>query len=215
MRWSAQSLDFARGCLGFLAPREAPSTVRAPPLGPASVRMHRSEHAEDATTPGRSDHHAPVLGLEALWLRWFALGTMHTAPEWETLLRGEACPTRHQYNIIAVALSEYCRECGATQLLPYLEDEAVLTTRSPLGGGPRATSVVHHGARWLGLSDPSLARLWGVGRGRFTLFSQVKMTSPPRCLGAFGRISMLRRAVAMAMLRAIACTPARARGSSC
>jgi hypothetical protein len=47
--------------------------------------------------------HDPVIGLEELWLRCFALGTMHMAPEVEALLRGEARPSRHEYNIIAVA----------------------------------------------------------------------------------------------------------------
>jgi hypothetical protein len=47
--------------------------------------------------------HDLVLSVDELWWRCFALGTMNTALELEAFLRGTAWPTRHEYNVIAVA----------------------------------------------------------------------------------------------------------------
>jgi hypothetical protein len=74
--------------------------------------------------------HDAVIAPDELWLRCFALGTMHTPAELEAFLRGEGRPTRHEYNLIAVALNEYFVERGVTQFVPCIEDEALITTRS-------------------------------------------------------------------------------------
>jgi hypothetical protein len=69
-----------------------------------------------------------VISLDDLWLRCFALGTMNTATELEAFLRDRGRPTRHEYNVIAVALNEYFVEIGSSRVVPYLEDD------SPLAG---------------------------------------------------------------------------------
>jgi hypothetical protein len=64
-----------------------------------------------------------VLSLGDLWLRCFALGAMITPLELEGLLRGTLRPTRHEFNLIAVALNEYLIDIGVSQLVPYVEDD--------------------------------------------------------------------------------------------
>ena len=54
--------------------------------------------------------HDVVITLDELWLRCFALGMMNSVADLEAFLRGEASPTRHEYNLIAVALNEHCSE---------------------------------------------------------------------------------------------------------
>jgi hypothetical protein len=73
-----------------------------------------------------SQPHNLVLSLDELWLRCFALGSMNTTGELQAFLRGEARPTRHEYNVIAVALNEYCIEIGLGQALPYVEDDTLI-----------------------------------------------------------------------------------------
>jgi hypothetical protein len=65
-----------------------------------------------------------ALALEDLWLRCFALGTMHTPKELEALLRGELRVTRHEYNVVAVAMNEWLSDVGVRQFVPYIEDDA-------------------------------------------------------------------------------------------
>jgi hypothetical protein len=64
-----------------------------------------------------------VISLDELWWRCFALGTMNTESELEAFLRGAARPTRHEYNVIAVAMNEYFLEVGFAQFVPYIEDD--------------------------------------------------------------------------------------------
>jgi hypothetical protein len=71
-----------------------------------------------------------VLSVGDLWLRCFALGAMMTPPELEGLLRGTLRPTRHEYNLIAVALNEYLSDIGVSQLVPYVEDHGYLSQSS-------------------------------------------------------------------------------------
>jgi hypothetical protein len=68
--------------------------------------------------------HEINISLDELWLRCFALGTMNTATELGAFLRGAARPTRHEYNVIAVALNEYFSEIGLRQLVPYAGDNS-------------------------------------------------------------------------------------------
>jgi hypothetical protein len=65
-----------------------------------------------------ADH---VLTLDDLWLRCFALGTTHTPTQLSSLLRGERLPSRHEYNVVAVAMNEYLSDIGAAQSVPYIE----------------------------------------------------------------------------------------------
>ena len=62
-----------------------------------------------------------VLGLDDLWLRCFALGTMNTPAQLGGFLRGELRPSRHEYNVVAVAMNEYLSDIGAPQSVPYIE----------------------------------------------------------------------------------------------
>jgi hypothetical protein len=68
-----------------------------------------------------------ALTLGDLWFRCFALGTTNTPAELAGFLRGELRPTRHEHNLVAVALNEYLSESGLTQFVPYVEDEALTT----------------------------------------------------------------------------------------
>jgi hypothetical protein len=68
--------------------------------------------------------HGLVMSVDELWLRCFALGSMNTARELEAFLRGRARPTRHEHNVIAVALNEYFDEIGLTKFVPYVDDDA-------------------------------------------------------------------------------------------
>ena len=65
-----------------------------------------------------ADH---VLTLDDLWLRCFALGTTYTPTQLGRLLRGERLPSRHEYNVVAVAMNEYLSDIGAAQSVPYIE----------------------------------------------------------------------------------------------
>ena len=87
--------------------------------------------------------HDAVITPDELWLRCFALGTLHTPAELEGFLQGEGRPTRHEYNLIALALNEYFVERGVTQFVPRIEDEALITTRSL---GSAAALVAHPAA---------------------------------------------------------------------
>jgi hypothetical protein len=81
-----------------------------------------------------------TISLADLWLRCFALGTVNTATELEAFLRGAALPTRHEYNVIAVALNEYFADIGLRQSVPYAEDNAPLSTHCL---GSAAVLVAH------------------------------------------------------------------------
>ena len=62
-----------------------------------------------------------VLTLDDLWLRCFALGSMNTPTQLAGFLRAELSPTRHEYNLIAVAMNEYLIDIAAPQSVPYIE----------------------------------------------------------------------------------------------
>ncbi len=111
---SARSLDVTRGCHVYRASRGAPSTVRARPLALRHECRCTGAHMLKTTEP-QFDLQPDdlVISLDDLWLRCFALGTMNTATELEAFLRDVDRPTRHEYNVIAVALNEYFVEIGS------------------------------------------------------------------------------------------------------
>jgi hypothetical protein len=85
-----------------------------------------------------------AISLDEMWLRCFALGTMNTARELEAFLRGAARPTRHEYNVIAVALNEYFIDIGLRQFVPYIEDDTPIASnclRSTAILAPHPSSV--------------------------------------------------------------------------
>jgi hypothetical protein len=73
-----------------------------------------------------------VLSLADLWLRCYALGTTNTPEELAAFLRGEIRPTRHEYNLVAVALNEYLVDIGAGASVPYMEHTELAGQAAPL-----------------------------------------------------------------------------------
>jgi hypothetical protein len=73
-----------------------------------------------------------VLSLSDLWLRCFALGSTNTPAELAGFLRGELRPTRHEYNLVAVALNEYLVDIGSRQFVPYIEHAELRGRAAPL-----------------------------------------------------------------------------------
>jgi hypothetical protein len=64
-----------------------------------------------------------VLSLGDLWLRCFALGARTRPQELEGFLKGTLRLTRHEYNLIAVALNEYLVDIGMSPFVQYIEDD--------------------------------------------------------------------------------------------
>jgi len=91
-----------------------------------------------------------VLSLNDLWLRCFALGSMNTALELEGFLRGTLRPTRHEYNLIAVALNEYLVEIGVSQSVQYIEDDGHSLVASWSGSAARDAQALSIAGRSAG-----------------------------------------------------------------
>ena len=79
--------------------------------------------------------------IEELWLRCFALGTTNTPTQLAGFLRGELRPTRHEYNLVAVALNEWLRDIGVAQIVPYVERVEVAGIRAVPDGVARSTPL--------------------------------------------------------------------------
>lgn len=58
-----------------------------------------------------------------LWFRYFELGGMSTALEVEAYLYGALIPSRHDGDLIAVALNERFSELGGDHPIPYSDDQ--------------------------------------------------------------------------------------------
>ena len=86
------------------------------------TREHMSELPEPYAGPINLRSDGAVLSLEDLWLRCFALGTLNTPEELAGFLRGDVRPTRHEYNLVAVALNEYLIDIDVGPVIPYIED---------------------------------------------------------------------------------------------
>ena len=111
-----------------------------------------------------------VLGLDDLWLRCFALGTMNTPAQLGGFLRGELRPSRHEYNVVAVAMNEYLSDIGAPQSVPYIEqlelpDHPALPQIASLGR-PRSPTYQATGET--------------TRHGQITRHRQIKPTGPAR-----------------------------------
>ena len=87
----------------------------------------------------RAQDDAPF--IEDLWLRCFALGTMNTPTELAGFLRGELRPTRHEYNLVAVALNEWLSDIGVAQIVPYVERAELAGIRAVPDGVARSTPL--------------------------------------------------------------------------
>ncbi len=62
------------------------------------------------------------LSHSELWFRYFALGGMSTALELEAYLYEALTPTKHDRDLIAVALNERYTELGGDHPIPYSDD---------------------------------------------------------------------------------------------
>ncbi len=62
------------------------------------------------------------LTIEDLWMRCIALGEINGVLELEAFLFGALRPTRHEYNLIAVAMNEYFIEAGLCHSIAYIEE---------------------------------------------------------------------------------------------
>jgi hypothetical protein len=58
-----------------------------------------------------------------LWVRYFELGGMSTGMQLEALLYGALQASRHDHDVIALALNERFVELGRLHLVPYVEDQ--------------------------------------------------------------------------------------------
>lgn len=62
------------------------------------------------------------LSIDDLWTRYFSLGGMSTLVEVEAVLFGALVGTRHDRELLAVALNERCSELGGDHPIPYAGD---------------------------------------------------------------------------------------------
>ena len=98
---------------------------------------------EPVAQPVELRHRDNVLSLADLWVRCYALGTTNTPKELAGFLCGELRPTRHEYNLVAVALNEYLVDIGVSKSVPYIESFEL--------GGPAAPLC----PRWRRPVDPA------------------------------------------------------------
>jgi hypothetical protein len=89
-----------------------------------------------------------VLTLEDLWLRCFALGTMNTLVQLAEFLLGEECPTRHEYNLIALALNEWLIDAEVSSFVPYVEDEMLAATVPSLSASWSVSAAIPATVSW-------------------------------------------------------------------
>ena len=111
---------------------DIPSVVRAVPVAirrphfDTNGNVQMSNLPEPLPNTADLPHQGNVLTIRDLWLRCFALGGMNTPQELGSFIRGESNPTRHEYNLVAVALNEYLTDIGLGQYVPYIEDETTV-----------------------------------------------------------------------------------------
>lgn len=64
------------------------------------------------------------LSISELWLRYFELGGMSSPLELEAVLQEALVPSRHDRDVIAVALNERLSELGRDHPIPYSGDQS-------------------------------------------------------------------------------------------
>ena len=62
------------------------------------------------------------LSMTELWLRYFALGGNSTPVELEKFVGRAPKRSRHECNLIALAINEHCLEHGCGHPIPYLDE---------------------------------------------------------------------------------------------
>ena len=72
------------------------------------------------------------LSIEDFWLRCFQLGGMSTPWELDAFLHESSRATKHEYNLMALALNEYFVVHGHEKVRTYgHERSALMATKSP------------------------------------------------------------------------------------
>ena len=64
-----------------------------------------------------------TLSIDELWLRCFALGASSTPLEIDAYIHGALRPTRHEFNVIAIALNEYLKDIEVNLFIEYIEED--------------------------------------------------------------------------------------------
>jgi putative hemolysin len=85
------------------------------------AEMSATERPDDVLDQYRRD---AGLSHSDLWLRYFELGGMSNAMEWEAFLYGVLQPSAHDREVIAQALNERFVELGGNHPVPHSETDA-------------------------------------------------------------------------------------------
>jgi hypothetical protein len=64
-----------------------------------------------------------ALSFDEIWLRCFALGGSSTPLEIDAYIHGALRPTRHEFNVIAIALNEYLTDIGVNLFIEHVEKD--------------------------------------------------------------------------------------------
>lgn len=102
---------------------------------PHDGNITMSKLPEPYARPVDLQHQRGVLTLDDFWVRCLALGTTNTPEEIAAFLRGDLRPTRHEHNLVAVALNEYLIDIDVSPFVPYIEDATALPLRIVLQVG--------------------------------------------------------------------------------
>jgi anti-anti-sigma regulatory factor len=112
-----------------LFPKVQPALTRAGPRDrrvvgavPTSPGPDGAERFMTSPQPGTLDSYRQVAELSRgeLWLRYFALGGMSTALQFDAFLHGALLPSPHDHDVIAHALNERFVELGGNRPVPCL-----------------------------------------------------------------------------------------------
>ena len=67
-----------------------------------------------------------ALSPDEFWLRCFALGGSSTPLETDAYIHGALRPTRHEFNVIAIALNEYLNDIGVNLFIEHVEKDLAI-----------------------------------------------------------------------------------------
>jgi hypothetical protein len=73
---------------------------------------------------------------------------MNTLVQLAEFLRGEQCPTQHEYNLIALALNEWLIDAEVSPFVPYVEDEMLATTVPSLNASWTVSGAIPATVSW-------------------------------------------------------------------
>jgi hypothetical protein len=73
---------------------------------------------------------------------------MNTLVQLGEFLRGEECPTRYEYNLIALALNEWLVDAEVSPFVPYIEDEMPAATVPSLNASWSVSGAIPATVSW-------------------------------------------------------------------